>query len=295
MFYDYIDAGSWTESTYHANAADLNALRLQQRVGTDVSTRSLQSSMLGQTVREVVGDDAYGILREALRHALAGETIVFEREHRGRELYRCEEISYLPQFDALGHVSGVHSVTLDITERKKQELRLRALTTTDHLTGLLNRAGFEECLLAALDQARIAGSAGALLLIDLDGFKVVNDTYGHAVGDALLRTFAQRLARAVRPYDGVARFGGDEFAVILEHLSQPEDAKTVAGNILGACNRPFRLGEATVQIGASIGIAVFDSRTLAQSVVFEAADEALYEAKSRGKGLFVSADELSTG
>jgi diguanylate cyclase (GGDEF)-like protein len=234
-------------------------------------------------------------MREALQRALAGETVVFEREHRGRDLYRCEEISYLPQFDVQGRVSGVHSVTLDITERKKQELRLRALTTTDHLTGLLNRAGFEERLAAALDQARVSGSTGALLLLDLDGFKVVNDTHGHALGDALLRTFAQRLAHAVRPYDGVARFGGDEFAVILEHLSRPDDAKAVAAHILSACSRPFRLREAVVQVGASIGIATFDSRTLAQSVVFEAADEALYEAKSRGKGLFVSADELSTG
>ncbi|CAJ0721847.1 hypothetical protein R38712_00382 [Ralstonia pickettii] len=253
------------------------------------------ASMLGQTVREVVGDDAYSILRDALRRALGGETMVFERELRGRDPYRCEEVSYLPQFDAQGRVAGVHSVTLDITERKKQELRLRALTTTDHLTGLANRAGFEERLLAALDQARVNGSTGALLLVDLDGFKVVNDTYGHALGDALLRTFAQRLARAVRPYDGVARFGGDEFAVILEHLSHPDDAKTVAANILAACNKPFRLREAMVQVGASIGIATFDARTLAQSVVFEAADEALYEAKSRGKGLFVSADELSAG
>ncbi|ANH76333.1 diguanylate cyclase domain protein [Ralstonia insidiosa] len=253
------------------------------------------ATMLGQTVREVVGEDGYRILRDALRRALAGETIVFEREYRGRDLYRCEEISYLPQFDAQGHVAGVHAVTLDITERKKQELRLRALTTTDHLTGLLNRAGFDERLLAALDQARVTDTVGALLLLDLDGFKAVNDTHGHSVGDALLRAFAQRLARAVRPYDGVARFGGDEFAVVLEQLSQPEDAKTVARTVLAACNKPFRLGEITVQIGTSIGLAGFDSRTLAQSAVFEAADEALYEAKSRGKGLFVSADELSAG
>ncbi|MDE2204498.1 MAG: diguanylate cyclase [Burkholderiaceae bacterium] len=253
------------------------------------------AAMLGKTVCEVAGDESYRSVRDALHRALAGETIVFEREQRNREAYRCEEINYLPQFDAHGRVAGVHSVTLDITERKKQELRLRALTTTDHLTGLLNRAGFESRLSAALDQARVSDTAGALLLIDLDGFKAVNDTYGHTMGDALLRTVAQRLVRAVRPSDGVARFGGDEFAVILENLSQPDDAKAVAASILGVCNRPFRLGERAVQVGVSIGIAGFDARTLAQGVVFEAADEALYEAKSRGKGLFVSADELPTG
>ncbi|CAH0447020.1 putative diguanylate cyclase DgcE [Ralstonia syzygii subsp. syzygii] len=198
----------------------------------------------------------------------------------------------IPQFDAAGRVAGVHAVTLDITERKKQELHLRALSTTGHLTGLLNRAGFENRLSAALAQARGDGTVGALLLLDLDGFKVVNDTHGHAVGDALLRRFAQRLARTVRPCDGVARFGGDEFAVI---LAQPDDARAVARHILEACDRPFRLGEAVVRVGASIGIAGFDAGTLAQSAVFEAADEALYEAKSRGKGLFVAFDELSAG
>ena len=253
------------------------------------------ASMLGQTVREVLGENTYRIVRDALHRALKGETVVFEREHRGRDVYSCEEINYIPQFDALGQVTGVHSVILDITERKKQELRLRALSTTDHLTGLLNRAGFEERLEAAIEQARLSETSGALLLLDLDGFKLVNDAYGHATGDALLRAFAQRLARTVRPYDGVARFGGDEFAVILERLSHADDAKTVAGNILAACNKPFRLSETTVQVGTSIGIAGFDVRTLAQNVVFEAADEALYEAKSRGKGLFVSADELSAG
>lgn len=253
------------------------------------------ATMLGRTVREVLGEETYRIARDALQRAMAGETVVFEREHHGRESYRCEEVNYLPQFDAQGQVAGVHSIVLDVTERKKQELRLRALTTTDHLTGLLNRAGFEERMSAAIEQAQASDTVGALLLLDLDGFKTVNDTYGHAVGDALLRAFAQRLARTVRPYDGVARFGGDEFAVVLERLSHADDGKTVAGTILNACSRPFRLGEATIRIGTSIGIAGFDARTLAQSVVFEAADEALYEAKSRGKGLFVSADELSTG
>ncbi|ALF89533.1 MULTISPECIES: sensor domain-containing diguanylate cyclase [Ralstonia solanacearum species complex] len=253
------------------------------------------AAMLGLTAREVLGEEAYAIVRGPLQRALAGETVVFEREAPGRDPYRCEEITYIPQFDARGRVAGVHAVMLDITERKKQELRLRALSTTDHLTGLLNRAGFEERLSAALAQAASEGTAGALLLLDLDGFKVVNDTYGHAAGDALLRTFAQRLARAVRPCDGVARFGGDEFVVILERLAQPDDAKAVAHHILAACNRPFRLGEIAVRVGASIGIARFDAGTLAQSAVFEAADEALYEAKSRGKGLFVAFDELSAG
>ncbi len=253
------------------------------------------AAMLGLTVREVLGEAAYAILRGPLQRALAGETVVFEREAPDRDLYRCEEVNCIPQFDAAGRVAGVHAVTLDITERKKQELHLRALSTTDHLTGLLNRAGFEARLSAALAQARSDGTAGALLLLDLDGFKVVNDTYGHAVGDALLRRFAQRLARTVRPYDGVARFGGDEFAVILERLARPDDAGMVARHILASCSRPFRLGETMVRVGTSIGIAGFDAGTLGQSAVFEAADEALYEAKSRGKGLFVGLDTSQAG
>lgn len=103
------------------------------------------------------------------------------------------------------------------------------------------------------------------------------------------------MTRVVYPYDGAAHFGGDELVVILKHLSHPDDAEAVATNILSACNRPSHWREAMVQVGASIGIATFDMRALAQSVVFGATDEVLCETKSCGKGLFTNADELPAG
>lgn len=136
-------------------------------------------------------------------------------------------------------MAGVHSITLDITEHRRQELRLRTLTTINRLTGLTNRAGFGERLLVAFDQTHTTRSVDALLPVDLDGSEVTDDTHGHAVDDALLQVSTQRLARAVRPCDDVARFGDDEFIIIPECLSHPDDAKAVAANTLSIRNRPL--------------------------------------------------------
>ncbi|URI07244.1 GGDEF domain-containing protein [Aquincola tertiaricarbonis] len=158
---------------------------------------------------------------------------------------------------------------------------LTHLSERDALTGLFNRAGFDRHLadLAATDDGRMA----ALLYIDLDHFKPVNDRYGHPAGDELLQRFGQALAGLVRPHDVTARLGGDEFAILLRHIPDTSVAERVAASVVKAAARPFTVGGHPVHIGASVGVAVAAGGTVAADLVARA-DAALYEAKRRGRG-----------
>jgi diguanylate cyclase (GGDEF)-like protein len=161
----------------------------------------------------------------------------------------------------------------------------------DQLTGLPSRALFLQNTEAAIGQWRrndatssTSGGAVAALFLDLDGFKPVNDTYGHAAGDALLKSVAQRLVAATRPEDFVSRFGGDEFLVLCRGLQTEDDAFAVADRIQNYLNEPFEVLGQTVQIGVSIGIAtVGESADQAESLI-QNADTALYQAKNNGRG-----------
>ncbi|WP_433305725.1 diguanylate cyclase domain-containing protein [Actinoplanes sp. CA-030573] len=152
----------------------------------------------------------------------------------------------------------------------------------DHLTGLANRAQLRSRLEEALLRAR-RGSHVAVMLIDLDGFKQVNDTYGHAAGDQLLVTVAQRLRDGVRGADTAARLGGDEFAVLLDGMDAPEDAVTVAERLLVALQEPLTVGGAEIRPGGSIGVAIWRGHADIDALLHQA-DTAMYAAKSAGKG-----------
>lgn len=249
-----------------------------------------RSSLVGKTVAEVVGLAAYERLREPLEKALAGNPQRFEREERIGSSLTYQEVQYVPQFRADGTVIGVHILVTDITARKEKEVRLKALSMTDHLTGLLNRAGFDNQMEKALssDNRR---ELGALLLIDLDGFKRVNDTYGHATGDEVLRAFADRLRTVTRPSDFVARFGGDEFAVIVGPVNDDALHK-LAGRIVSIGARPYKFGEVVIELGCSVGVARL-SHNVDGAVVFSAADDALYRAKGHGKGRYEFSDDVA--
>ena len=164
------------------------------------------------------------------------------------------QMSYLPLRLADGTLDGFIGVAQDITEHKVEQARLLELTRLDPLTGALNRAGFEH----ALDEHVRRPRSGqlALLCIDLDHFKSVNDRHGHPVGDELLKLFVRRLRNAVRPTDAVARLGGDEFAVLLDGLREAANAEQVAEKVLAAAEAPFHIDALEVQVGASVGIAV---------------------------------------
>ncbi|WP_411278980.1 putative bifunctional diguanylate cyclase/phosphodiesterase [Gemmatimonas sp.] len=170
----------------------------------------------------------------------------------------------------------------DITERKRMEGQLLKQAFQDDLTGLANRVLFRDRLGHALDRRRRGDSRVAVILLDLDGFKRVNDSLGHAVGDELLQLVGRRIASTVRAGETVARLGGDEFAVVIESVEQGDDPDVLAERLLVLLRTPMRIGGREVVVGVSIGIAVA-SPTDDEETVLRNADTAMYAAKSSGK------------
>ncbi|WP_426107715.1 diguanylate cyclase domain-containing protein [Massilia sp. TSP1-1-2] len=175
-------------------------------------------------------------------------------------------------------------IVRDITERKQVEAKLIHLAQYDALTGLPNRALFMDRLAGATLRANRANRALAVLFLDLDGFKKINDTLGHHSGDELLRKFGERLSLAVRKSDTVARLAGDEFTIILEELSDPQtDTRAVADKIIGAMRHPFDLADGSVSVTTSIGIAIHAGAGANVEELLRKADDAMYRAKFSGK------------
>ena len=176
----------------------------------------------------------------------------------------------------------------DITERKLHEKTTEHEARHDALTGLANRRALFEMLPLAIARSNRNGVAAALLFLDLDGFKAVNDTWGHEAGDGLLREIARRLSDCVRQTDAVARLAGDEFTVLLEGLSGGRDAAVgVAEKLLATIRLPVQIGIASIQISASIGISLYMAGTEVSPDQFvNAADTAMYEAKRAGKSTY---------
>ena len=174
----------------------------------------------------------------------------------------------------------------DRTDEVRAETQLSFLAYHDALTGLPNRAYFTDQIRKALSSARKSTRPFALLLIDLDGFKAVNDKHGHDVGDALLQIIGQRLSGCSRLSDTVARLGGDEFALLMTHMRQPEDGAVIAGRIVRAVQPPIQVGGVECQVGASVGISVYPTHAGDSDALFTAADNAMYDAKQSGRGRY---------
>jgi len=188
---------------------------------------------------------------------------------------------------------GVSVTARDITQRKAVEAHLRSRAENDVLTGLPNRTLFFERLEQALARARQQRSSVAVLFLDVDHFKQVNDTFGHPTGDAVLVEFANRLRQSVRSADVVARLSGDEFAVLVSGLDDLAKVERIAAHIVDSLVFPFEIDEKRLAISASIGIG-FTSNGMesAQSLVARA-DRKLYQAKAGGRGRFSSAHEAN--
>ena len=196
-----------------------------------------------------------------------------------------------PLLNTTGQVGHFVAILEDITQRKAVEERIQHTAQFDLLTDLPNRALFFDRLGQALALGRRDGMPGALMFLDLDHFKEVNDQLGHAAGDSLLVAVATRLREQVRASDTVARLGGDEFTVILPSLRDANDAVRVADNILTAIGKPFQIADTHASVGVSIGIALFPQHGHTVEDILNAADNAMYQAKNAGRNGYAFATE----
>ena len=239
-----------------------------------------RTEILGRRASEVLGEAEFARRLPWIRRAMAGEEVSFELVHGAPGEQHHTRLTYVPLRISSGALDGFVTVTQDITRQKQEEVRLKALAQKDALTGLFNRAGFEE----ALEGMQDTGQSLAVLYIDLDLFKPVNDTYGHPVGDEVLRSFGERLTHLVRPTDYVARLGGDEFAIALSGLPDGQHAALLAEKVLAAAMRPFEIGQWVVKIAASVGVAHSKAGQVDWREVVARSDQKLLQAKAAGRG-----------
>jgi len=188
--------------------------------------------------------------------------------------------------DRLEQVVGVVTVLRDVTAQKQAERHLKHLAHHDTLTGLANRLLPTDRLEQAVSRVCRYGQNAAVMMLDLDHFKQVNDTLGHDFGDELLRQVAQRLSSCVRGTDTVARMGGDEFVVVLTDLVDSGFARTVAGRILNALCKPYHVQDRELRSAPSIGVALCPAHAGTPQELLRRADLAMYESKRRGRGTF---------
>lgn len=247
---------------------------------------------------------AYGAMTGAGSEDLSGKSLT-ERFERPRDPMRLMELLmngegfHNMEVPLVHHnservwtlVSGSRAVYRSATagmlvfNKISEHRQLRELASYDALTGLPNRNQLWEQLWLAMTRASRSGQLVGVLFVDLDGFKQVNDRYGHQIGDRLLATLARRLSRSVRGYDTVARIGGDEFVVILERLDEPAQAEQVARHIMSTLSAPVELmGGRVVKVSASIGIAIYPIDGDTSEDLLQCSDLAMYRAKRAGPG-----------
>ena len=261
--------------------------------GTILAVNPAFGAITGYTDQEVVGrnprmfksgrqDSAfYRAMWDAILHQGHWQGEAWNRRKDGSEFIERITISTAP--DAAGRPHHYIAVFADVTSASERQRLLEERGTHDVLTGLPNRLLLQQRLAGMLDGARAQGQQVALAFIDLDGFKAVNDRFGHRAGDALLATMAQRLQHALRASDTLARLGGDEFVAALPDMEDDAVLAALVARMLAAARAPVALEGHAVRLSASIGVARFprDGSTLEQLI--QCADQAMYAAKRSGR------------
>jgi diguanylate cyclase (GGDEF)-like protein/PAS domain S-box-containing protein len=233
-----------------------------------------------------------GSARQIVKEAISSrKQIIRELEFQSRSgETKTHELRYMPELSDDGAVIAVSGIGRDITDKKKAERTLRAkekelerLAFTDSLTGLANRVTLRDTLRTYLDRATATSGKVALLTLDVDRFKTINDTLGHIAGDELLIQFAQRLSSEIGNRGWLGRLGGDEFVVIIPDIACRDRAVEISQDIIHAISQPMQIGSNSVNVSTSVGIAIGPDDSSCDETLFRFSDIALYQAKSSGR------------
>ena len=248
-----------------------------------------EAAALGRRMSDVMSEEAYGQRREQLHAALAGERAEFDLQASFGGQARHLQTVYIPDIESDGRIAGAYLLATDVTALKQSEQDLKQMAGFDSLTGLPNRRHFEDRLKEAVARSTRERRPIALMFLDIDHFKRINDTWGHGTGDLVLKEFAVRLKNVVRATDMAARLAGDEFVLLLEGLHGEADVTVVAEKLVAAVRKPFYVPGAELMVTTSVGIA-YSAWPRPSIDLMEFADQALYRAKAAGRNTF----ELST-
>ena len=241
----------------------------------------------GMRVAEVIGEEAYREVRPHIEACLSGMAVEFELSlpaKDGKRVYI--RANFMPDIDASGQTRGMFSFVQDITKERGLAVRVEHLSMHDALTGLPNRSQLQLRMKTLAKRERSEISCGSLMILDLDHFKDINDTLGHALGDKLLCAVARRLTQTVSEKDFVARLGGDEFAIVRSESVMGCSCPAWAQDMIERLEAPFCIDGHELHISASIGIAPFSDRVDDVSQLLKHADLALYSAKAEGRGRY---------
>ena len=263
---------------------DLNGcITSMNRSGLRMLGVEKEAQVCGMAMLTSVCDDDRPRIHKHTQDALQGKPSQFEfTTVNGRIFYS----NFIPVSAPAGQVQYLLGVTEDVTDRREAEYRLRYLAHYDTLTDLPNRTLLQDRLQQAMIEADRQGRLAAIMFLDLDHFKIINDTFGHEAGDALLKEAAERFLACVRAGDTIARLGGDEFTVVLVNVAQVSDVAHIAQKIIDSFHKSFQVAGRELSVSVSVGIALYplDDNTL--DGLMRNADAAMYQAKEKGRNNF---------
>jgi diguanylate cyclase (GGDEF)-like protein/PAS domain S-box-containing protein len=256
-------------------------------------------ALIGCSMLEFVHPEDFRLVRAAFTEAMQSKalrTVIFRARHADQHYLWLESTLMMMKSATGEETSEILCISRDVSDRKQMEARLHQLARTDHLTSLPNRFLLEERVAGGLVQGRRDGSLLAMLMIDIDRFKNINDTLGHGMGDALLKLVASKLKSCIRECDTVARWGGDEFVLVLPGLQDSDMAVVIAQRCRAALKQPFVVDGQTLHVSASIGISISPDSSADAEAMLKDADTAMYKAKARGgDGYAIYSLEMSAG